>query len=230
MVTSLQMTAPGKTAPVKAVAFDLDGLMFNTERVFNMAGIELLRRRGKEWTPQIQGSMMGRRAVEAYPILIELAELTDSLEDLRNESRAIFYEYLSVHLEPMPGLFELLDFIESRGLPKGVATSSSRHYLEDILGRFGLRERFAVTLTADDVSRGKPHPEIYLTVAEKLGVAPADLLVLEDSGAGTSAGVAAGARVVSVPHEYSSMHPFDGAACIAQGLHDPRIFAFFDGE
>lgn len=223
------MTAATTTTPIKAVAFDLDGLMFNTEHVFNLAGHELLGRRGKKWTPHIQGSMMGRRAVEAIPVLIELAELSDSVEDLRNESREIFHSMLPDHLAPMPGLFELLDLIEARGLPKGVATSSSRKYAEDILGRFGLLERFAMTLTADDVTHGKPHPEIYLTAADRLGVSPRDLLVFEDSGAGTRAGVAAGARVVSVPHEYSSMHPFDGALCIAQGLHDPQITELFKG-
>jgi HAD superfamily hydrolase (TIGR01509 family) len=223
------MTAATMTTPIRAVAFDLDGLMFNTEHVFHLAGHELLGRRGKAWTPHIQGSMMGRRAAEAIPVLIELAELSDSVEDLRNESREIFYAMLPNHLAPMPGLFELLELIEECGLPKGVATSSSRHYAEDILGRFGLLERFAVTLTADDVTQGKPHPEIYLAAADRLGVSPSEMLVFEDSGAGTSAAVAAGARVVSVPHEYSSMHAFDGAVCIAQGLHDPRIAEFFKG-
>lgn len=215
---------------VRAVAFDLDGLMFNTELVFHLAGVELLRRRGKEWTTEIQAAMMGRRAVEAYPVLIQLAELTDSVDDVRKEARAIFYSLLQQHLAPMPGLFELLDTLEERGLPKGVATSSSRHYLEDLLTRFGLLDRFAMTLTADDVARGKPHPEIYLTAAERLGVSPAELLVFEDSGVGTSAAVAAGATVVSVPHEYSRSHRFDGAVCVACGLHDPRILQLLDSE
>lgn len=223
MTSVSETTASVSASPIKAVAFDLDGLMFNTEHVFHLAGHELLGRRGKKWTPHIQGSMMGRRAAEAIPVLIELAELTDSVEDLRNESREIFHAMLPKYLAPMPGLFDLLDFIEARGLPKGVATSSSRQYLEGILTKFGLLDRFAMTLTADDVTQGKPHPEIYLTAAERLGVSPGEMMVLEDSGAGTCAGVTAGARVVSVPHEYSSSHKFDGAVCIARGLDDPRI-------
>jgi HAD superfamily hydrolase (TIGR01509 family) len=221
---------PSSRATIKAVAFDLDGLMFNTEYVFHLSGTELLRRRGKQWTTAIQASMMGRRAVEAYPLLIQLAELSDSFEDLRKESREIFHGLLPEHIAPMPGLFDLLDRLESQGLPKGVATSSSRNYLEGILKQFDIIDRFAMTLTADDVTQGKPHPEIYLTAAEKLGVAPSELLVFEDSGAGTAAGVAAGATVISVPHEYSCTHCFDGAACIAKGLDDPRILAILNGE
>ena len=209
--------------PIRAVVFDLDGLMFNTEVVFSLAGRELLSRRGKEWTPSLQSCMMGRRAEEAFQVLIDQTGLTATIEDLRNESRKIFYDLLPVHLRPMPGLTELLRVIEERGLPKGVATSSSRRYLEDLLGRFDLLSRFQMALTAEDVSRGKPDPEIYLLAAGRLGILPGEMLVLEDSGVGTQAAVAAGAVVVSVPHEHSLSHDFTGAAYIAQGLHDARI-------
>jgi len=215
--------SPSAPSAIKAVVFDLDGLMFNTELVFHLSGQELLRRRGKEWTPVIQHGMMGRRAEEAFQVLIDQAGLSESVEELRNESRDIFYEFLPVHLAPMPGLFELLQAIDERRLLKGVATSSSRRYLDDLLGRFDLGARFQMTLTADDVTRGKPNPEIYLKAAARLNVAPGEMLVLEDSEAGTRAGVAAGAVVVSVPHEYSRQHDFSGAAHIAQGLHDSRI-------
>jgi HAD superfamily hydrolase (TIGR01509 family) len=208
---------------IKAVVFDLDGLMFNTEMVFALAGHELMGRRGKEWTPYLHGRMMGRRAEEAYHVLVDEAGLTDSAEDLRKESREIFHGLLPAHLQPMPGLADLLATIEACGLPKGVATSSSRRHLENLLGQFDLLERFPITLTSEDVTRGKPDPEIYLTAARRLGISPAEMMVLEDSEMGTRAGVAAGAVVISVPHEHSHMHDFTGAAYIAHGLHDPQI-------
>ncbi len=208
---------------IRAVVFDLDGLMFNTEQVFCLAGHELLSRRGKEWTPRIQGMMMGRRAEEAFRLLVDELDLSETIDELRAESRDIFYKLLTVHLQPMPGLLELLSAIEAKNLPKGVATSSSRHYLEELLGKFQLSSRFHVTLTAEDVTRGKPEPEIYLKAAGRLNVSPGEMLVFEDSEVGTRAAVAAGAVVVSVPHEHSSTHDFTGAAYIAQGLHDPWI-------
>src|SRR5580704_5750261 len=107
---------------IKAVVFDFDGLMFNTEEIFNLSGRELLRRRGREMTPELLALMMGRRADEAFPLMIAALGLTESAAELRAEERAIFQGLLWTHVAPMPGLFELLSHLESRALPKGVAT------------------------------------------------------------------------------------------------------------
>jgi HAD superfamily hydrolase (TIGR01509 family) len=209
---------------IRAVCFDLDGLMFNTEHVFYASAEELLGRRGLPMTRAAMNAMLGRRPLESFQALVDLLQLTEQPADLLAESRAIFYGLLDTRLETMPGLFELLDRIEAKGLPKGVATSSPRDYLEHMLGRFDLQRRFPVTLTAEDVTHGKPHPEIYLKAAAKLGVAPANMLVLEDSYAGTKAGIAAGAFVVSVPHEHTAEHDFTGTRHRAASLNDPFIF------
>ena len=211
-------------AAIQGVVFDLDGLMFNTEAVFNRAGHELLRRRGKQMTHEILTQMMGRRPPEAFACMVEMTGLSESIEGLMIESQEIFTDLLAEHLAPMPGLFELLDEIDALSLEKGVATSSPRDYLQEILGRFDLEPRFDFTLTAEDVSEGKPHPEIYLTAAKRLGIAPSQMLVLEDSEAGTQAGAAAGAVVVSVPHEFSHWHDFSAATHIASSLNDACVF------
>lgn len=208
--------------------FDLDGLMFNTEDIFNEVGHEVLRRRNKRMTPELLCQMMGRRAPEAFQYLIAAHDLTETVEDLVAESRVLFAEIAQQRLAPMPGLYELLSAIERLGLPKGVATSSGRRYLEEILVRFDLLERFHLTLTAEDVTHGKPHPEIYLTAAERLSVSPENMLVLEDSHAGTTAGVQARAVVVSVPHEHSRAMDFSHATCIASRLDDPCVLEWLE--
>lgn len=213
---------------IRAVVFDLDGLMFNTEAVFTHAGTELLRRRGKSPPPDLFHRMMGRRPVEGFQVMIDLMGLTETIDELVAESEQIFSVMLEERLAPMPGLYELLDVIDQRGLPKGVATSSPRRYLLNLLHRFGLAARFAVTLTAEDVSRGKPHPEIYLTAAERLGVRPSEMLVLEDSEAGTRAAAAAGAHIISIPHEFSSAQDFSLARAIARSLTDPVILGLLE--
>ena len=93
---------------IKAVVFDFDGLMFNTEEIFNRSGRELLRRRGLEMTPELLTLMMGRRADEAFPLMIAALGLAESAADLRAEERAIFQDMLWKHVAPMPGLLELL--------------------------------------------------------------------------------------------------------------------------
>ena len=128
------MPAARSTHPIRAVVFDLDGLMFNTEDVFNLTGHEVLRRRGLLMTDELLRRMMGRRAHVAFAALVEMHGLDEPIEDLITESVELFYSLLSAHLAPMPGLFELLQAIERKALLTGVATSSPRAYLEDILG------------------------------------------------------------------------------------------------
>jgi HAD superfamily hydrolase (TIGR01509 family) len=209
--------------PIKAVVFDLDGLMFNTEDIFNDVGRMVLARRNKEMTRELLQQMMGRRAPEAIQRMIEFHDLPDTVPGLIDETRVLFTELAVDRLAPMPGLYSLLELIETRGLVKGVATSSGRRYLEEILNRFELLERFHLTLSAEDVTHGKPHPEIYLTAAERLGVAPHEMLVLEDSHAGTTAGVDAKAVVVSVPNDHSRYQDFSHAAYVATRLDEPYV-------
>lgn len=217
------------TPSIKAVVFDLDGLMFNTEDIFNEVGHLVLARRNKAMTRELLQQMMGRRAPEALQLMIDFHDLTDTVPGLIDETRTLFTELAVDRLAPMPGLYTLLEHIETRGLVKGVATSSGRRYLEEILNRFELLERFHMTLTAEDVTHGKPHPEIYLTAAERLGVAPHEMLVLEDSHAGTTAGVCARAVVVSVPNDHSRYQDFSHATHVATRLDDPQVLALLRG-
>ena len=213
---------------VKAVVFDLDGLMFNTEDVFDLAGDELLRRRGLRMTDAIRDGMLGRRPPEAFAHLLKMTGLREPVDALQAESREIFHAFLEIHLQPMPALFELLDHLEKRGLPKGVATSSPRRYMEGILTRYQLLPRFAMTLTAEDVERGKPAPDVYLKAAATLGVSTSDMMVLEDSEAGTRAAAAAGALIVSVPHRHTAKHDFSTASHVASSLGDPLIYRLLE--
>ena len=214
--------------PVQGVAFDLDGLMVNTEFVFHKAGHELARRRGKRMTEGVFQQMMGRRTAEAFAVMIECLELSDTIEALNRESEEVFFGLLDEHLRLMPGLLNLLDELERRKLPKAVTTSSPRDYTQGILERFSLRDRFQFLLTAEDVTQGKPNPEIYSKAAERLGVPPGRMMVLEDSEAGTKAAAAASALVVAVPHEFSEGHDLSAAHYVANQLDDPGILRLLD--
>ncbi len=197
--------------------------MFNTEDVFYVSADVLLQRRGMRMSRGAMDAMLGRRPIESLTAFRDYMGLNEEPADLLAESRVIFHELLKEHLKPMPGLFDLLNLIEAQGLPKGVATSSPRDYLENILGRFDLIPRFPLRLTAESVTHGKPDPEIYLKAAEQLGVRPEQMLVLEDSETGTRAAAAAGAYIVSVPHEHTAGHDFSQSKYIATGLNDPFI-------
>lgn len=213
----------GDSMPIRAVAFDLDGLMFNTEHIYDEIGDELLRRRGKLMTAELKRAMIGRRPQESLGVMKEMHELLDSIEELIVESQALFFKVAEGRLAPMPGLHDLLDLVEELQLPKAVATSSGIQYVQRVVGPFGLLPRFSTILTAEDVTQGKPHPEIYLKAAQRLGVQPSEMLVLEDSQNGTNAAAAAGAVAVAIPHEHTFHHDFSNATFIAERLDDARI-------
>jgi HAD superfamily hydrolase (TIGR01509 family) len=206
-----------------AVVFDLDGLMFNTEELYQEVGAELLRRRGYDFTQELLDRMMGRPSHIALQIMIDTHTLKATVEELLAETDEIFPEILRTRLAPMPGLAELLDALEKRQIPKGIATSSRRSFVEHVLGAFNYQPRFWPILTSEDITHGKPHPEIYLKAAARLNVRPSEMLVLEDSQNGCRAAVAAGAITVAVPGAHSRQHDFTGAALVADTLRDQRI-------
>ncbi|MBX7167151.1 MAG: HAD family phosphatase [Pirellulales bacterium] len=209
----------------RAVVFDLDGLLFNTELLYPIVGEELLRRRGCQITKQLLDEMMGRPARVSLQLMIDRHQLDATVEQLNAESAEIFVELLDTRLAPMPGVVELLAALEAAGIPKAVATSSGRAFVVDVLGRFSWEPRFEFLLTAEDVVQGKPHPEIYLKAASRLGREPADVLVLEDSANGCRAAVAAGTLALAVPGEHSADHDFSGAHLRLETLCDPRLYA-----
>jgi len=178
---SLSESALKSANSVHAVVFDLDGLMFDTEALYHRITSELLAEKGKTFTAEIMRAMIGRRAPEAGLALKKLANLEESVDDLLATIRERFHNLLEVAVHPTPGLFVLLDRLRDSYIPLAVATSSQRTYAEELLQSHGLRGRFEFVLASEDVAHGKPDPEIYLAAVERLGVAPASVLVLEDS-------------------------------------------------
>jgi HAD superfamily hydrolase (TIGR01509 family) len=208
----------------RAVVFDLDGLMFNTEELYQEVGAELLRRRGYEFTQELLDQMMGRPSQIALQIMIDTHTLKATVSELLAETDEIFPGILKERLAPMPGLIELLEALEKHAIPKAIATSSRRSFVDHVLGAFNFAPRFSPILTSEDITHGKPHPEIYLKAAERLELPPSQMLVLEDSQNGCRAAVAAGAIAVAVPAAHSRNHDFTGAALIAETLADRKIY------
>jgi HAD superfamily hydrolase (TIGR01509 family) len=209
----------------RAVVFDMDGLMFNTEDVYTLVGSELLRRRGREFTEELKHEMMGLPPKESFEAMIRSEGLDDTWQELLPESNAIFIRLLHDHLAMLPGLPQLLDALESASTPKAIATSSGRELLEACLTPFDLARRFQFILTAEDITHGKPHAEVYLTAAERFGLRPAQMLVLEDSQNGCRAAAAAGAFTVAVPGDHSRGQDFSMASLVVDSLADPRLYA-----
>jgi HAD superfamily hydrolase (TIGR01509 family) len=215
-------------APILAVAFDLDGLMFDTEALFARILKGFLTEHGLAMTPAIMQAVIGRRAAEAYPALRALTGLSASPDEIQAELRARFEAEIDDAVHTTPGLIALLTHLEARGIPRAVATSSRRIYAERLLRRHGLLDHLSFLLAAEDVTNSKPDPEIYLEAAARFGVEPSNLLVLEDSFPGLTAAKAAGAFAVGVPHEHSPAEGLGIADLIVPRLDAPALFARID--
>lgn len=229
MTDSLRTASPQSdgtsTNRPRAVVFDMDGLMFNTEDIYFSVGEELLRRRGFTFTRELSDAMMGRPPKASFEVMIEWHSLSDTWEQLAEESEDLFIGMLPGRIEPLPGLLELLHALERHDIPKAICTSSSRRVLTAALAAFELEPRFCFTLTANDITHGKPHPEIYQKAAERFGIQAERIVVLEDSEAGCTAAARAGAIAVAVPGEHSARQDFGMARLTIESLADPRLYA-----
>jgi HAD superfamily hydrolase (TIGR01509 family) len=208
---------------LQAVVFDLDGVIANTEDLYEEASQIVLSRRGKTYDAVLREQMMGRPAIVALQLMIDCHSLPDAIEDLMSECKSILEAPMSASLAAMPGLEELLDTLQAAEIPLAVATSSTTAYADQVLSRLGVKDRFRFVLTADDIRRGKPDPEIFLLAATTIGFAPRQVMVLEDSANGCRAAVAAGAFTVAVPNRHTRQHTFPGAQFVADTLADSRI-------
>jgi HAD superfamily hydrolase (TIGR01509 family) len=210
--------------PIRSVVFDLDGLMIDTEPIFEESARRLLARRERTLLPHVLQAMMGTPARDALKLFAEAHGLCETVEELRMESSRLFAEVLGEKAVPlMPGVLELLDRLERKGTPRAVATSSSRRYVERILMPHNLLHCFAFVLTCDDVTYGKPAPEIYEKAAARFGHAAAEMLVLEDSPNGLRAAKAAGARCIVVPHALIPLNDLAGADAVLPSLMAPEL-------
>jgi HAD superfamily hydrolase (TIGR01509 family) len=205
------------------VAFDLDGLMFNTEDLYDEVLDALLQRRGQRLTRELKLRMMGLPGLLAASVLIDCCGLSDTPQALLGEAHDGLARMLPERLRPLPGLLDILQLVEQYELPVSIATSSSPAFAESALAISGLRQRFRFVLTADDVTRGKPHPDIYVESARRHQVLPRQLLVLEDSVTGSRAGAAAGAVTVAIPGHHSQGQDFDHADYRFDSLNDPQL-------
>lgn len=215
--------------PIRAVAFDMDGLLVNTEELYTQVGSILLQRRGRQFSQELKDAMTGLPGPQAFQIMIDREGLaSDTIEALTVESRNLFEEILPKRLALLDGVQGLLESLDRRALPKCVATSSSSNFARSVLKQVAIADRFDFVITVDDVSRGKPHPDIYLAAARRMNVPPEQMMVLEDSHNGARAGVTSGACTIAVPGPHSVDHDFTGTAFRATPLRDPVIFEMFE--
>lgn len=210
---------------IKAVLFDMDGLMFDTERLWTEVWLDVGEQAGLPMTLEIVEAMRGRNLEGCRQVCCNafgagfdfdaFLELARAGMDRRVEARG---------LPKKPGLDELLAELGRRGLPAVVGTSTRRVTTERYLAKAGVAGCFKGQVCGDEVTSGKPAPEVFLKAAALAGVEPADCMVLEDSPNGIRAGAAAGCKAVMVPDLAQPDEELRGLAAAIV----PDLFAVID--
>lgn len=184
---------------VKAVIFDLDGLLIDSESMWQKTDKKLLKRRGIIYQGIVRNKIRGlgqKEVMELFKREFGVAQDTDALI---NERRDIFYSLAKKGLKLLPGVIEIIKEFHKRGYLLAIATGGHRkEKIKEILSKFGLSNYFSVLVSSDEVKNGKPAPDVYLLTATLLGAQPLNCLVLEDAVNGVLAAKAAGMKVFGV--------------------------------
>ena len=205
--------------PARAILFDMDGLMIDSESVYWAAGRQIAARFGKTVKDETLGRMMGRSPIESVRLYAQELDLTEPPEALLAEREGLVMKTFQRGVPAMPGLTEVLAEFRPR-YKLAVATSATRRIVDVILGGLDLLRWFDAIQTSDDITHGKPHPEIYQKAMERVGVTPDESIVLEDSSNGALAGKRAGGYVIAVPSRYTRDQDFSFADYRASDLRD----------
>jgi HAD superfamily hydrolase (TIGR01509 family) len=201
----------------RALIFDMDGLMIDSERLYWEVERGIALSHGREVKEETLWKMMGRRPIEGMRIFVEEVGLPVSAEETLALRDGRMREKYRNESEAMPGLFSILDTFYGK-LKLAVCTGAQAEFMEIVLDRLNIRKKFDVLQASDEVEKGKPEPEIYLRTCVRLGLEPGQCIVLEDSSNGCLAGRRAGCYTIAVPSGYSRGQDFGAADYIASGL------------
>ncbi len=184
---------------IDAVVFDLDGVLLDSEAVWDAAREALARERGGRWHDQAQRDMMGMSSTEWSRYMHEVVGLEESPDEINTEVVERMAALYRERLPLVPGAVEAVERLAARRR-LGLASSSNRPLIDLALQLAGIAGRFEVTVSSEEVARGKPAPDVYLEAARRLGLAPGRAAAIEDSTNGILSARAAGMRVIAIPN------------------------------
>jgi HAD superfamily hydrolase (TIGR01509 family) len=218
---------------LRALIFDLDGLLVDSEPLAAKAMDDFLRRYQLQRRPWVHARMLGRRLPEAIAIVREGYEMSEPLDQLIDVYAKMRLDALRGVVQALPGGREVIEWGRSHRLKLALASSGMRAHCDLSLSETGLAGSFDAEITGDDVTHGKPAPDLFLGAVAKLGVEPSDCVVLEDAPAGVAAGKAASMRVIAVPHAGTPRAHFEPAPdAFVASLHDaiPILAEWLDAD
>ncbi len=184
---------------IEAVVFDLDGVLVDSEHVWDEVREELARERGGRWHERAQADMMGMSSTEWSRYMHDVVGLSASPEEINDE---VVQRMQARYTDDLPLIDGAVQAVErlAGSFRLALASSSNRPLIDAVLIEAGLEPFFEATVSSEEVARGKPAPDVFLEAARRLGVAAEQCAAIEDSGNGLRAAHAAGMRVIAIPN------------------------------
>ncbi len=183
---------------IRAVIFDLDGEIADSEHLSTQADDIVLARYGIKMTEKETKEAFGRRVEEIFGDLLKARKLNMNIPDLISEKDTELQKLMKGKLKPINNSLELIGFLQRNGFKTALATSSHEYKMAQELRELGIEDLFPVKLSGDDVAKGKPDPQIYLMAAKKIGVRPEECAVIEDSAFGIQSAKNAGMYAIAL--------------------------------
>jgi len=214
---------------VKAVIFDLDGLLVDSEGVWDDVRKRFVEEKGGTWHDGAQRDMMGMSSVEWSHYVRDRLGVDMDPEEISKEVADRVAATYREHLPLLPGAVEAVRSLADEW-PLGLASSSNRHVIDLVLEQAGIADSFKATVSSEEVGAGKPAPDVYLEAAKRLGKEPASCVAIEDSTNGIRSAHAAGMAVIAVPNR--DFPPEPAALELADETLDtlkqltPKVLAF----
>lgn len=218
------MQLPSDLSHLTAVVFDMDGLMVDTESIYQLAWRKAAATFGYTLSDATLIATTGRPLADCYTILQAAVDGSFPMPAFVELWPRLWHEHVRVHGVPRkPGLIDLLDLLDTHNIPKAVATSTEYPEAFFTLQKAGIADRFSLIISGEQIVNGKPAPDIFLHAAERLGVAPQHCLALEDSEAGVLAAATAGMVTIMVPEiKHPAPHVVQRAYRVFPSLQEVR--------
>ncbi len=186
---------------IEAVVFDLDGVLLDSEQVWDEVREQLTRERGGSWHESAQRDMMGMSSPEWSRYMHDVLGLPEPPEEISAEVVRRLEQWYRNQLPLLDGARDAVERLAARW-PLGLASSSNREIIDLVLEVSGLARFFRATVSSEEVARGKPTPDVYLEAARQLKVGPESCAAVEDSNNGIRSAKAAGMRVIAIPNPH----------------------------
>lgn len=213
---------------MKAVIFDMDGVLIDSQPYHYRADRETLRRFGVDMEEKFYESFAGTVTPERMKTLKKMFNIENSAEEMTELREKIIFDIIAnENISPVNGISELLRVVKEKNLKTAVASSSGYNLINMILSRMNIDKYFDSVTSGEDVEHGKPAPDVFLLAAERLGVLPEECTVVEDSGLGVIAAKSAGMRAVGYNNPTSGKQDLSPADIIVYDFSKIDINSIF---